>query len=192
MAYYFLMAQLPYLSFGQNAPMSSADFRDLAQRNLSPSDARFLPYCTLDPFALPGPDPVKAANEADSLAFIAEWRAWERSLRLNLARYRAAKLKRDAPSEIPASPADAVSAAKAASAMDSPLEAEIFLDEARWSAIEALQGIAYFDVNTVYAYLLKLLLMERRSKFKTGEGFAQYKGLYAAIMDSSTQSGAPK
>jgi hypothetical protein len=66
--------------------------------------------------------------------------------------------------------------------MDSPLEAEIFLDGARWKAIEEFQGLSYFSVNTVYAYLLKLLLMERRSCFRTEEGFTEYKELYASIM----------
>jgi hypothetical protein len=83
--------------------------------------------------------------------------------------------------------------------MDSPLEAELFLDEARWKALEYFQGITYFDRNTVYAYLLKLLLMERRSAFRAEEGFAEYKGLYAAVMEGSSvgaglnsQSGEPK
>jgi hypothetical protein len=38
--------------------------------------------------------------------------------------------------------------------------------------------------------------MERRLRFKTEEGFAEYKGLYAAIMDAATmntnQSGVSK
>jgi hypothetical protein len=73
--------------------------------------------------------------------------------------------------------------------MDSPLEAEIFLDKARWSALEQFQGIAYFNENTIYAYLLKLQLMERRLAFKTEEGFAEYKTLYASILENA---GEPK
>jgi hypothetical protein len=37
----------------------------------------------------------------------------------------------------------------------------------------------------MYAYLLKLLLMERRMAFKTEEGFNEYKGLYASILGES-------
>jgi hypothetical protein len=65
--------------------------------------------------------------------------------------------------------------------MDSPFEAEIFLDKARWDAIERLKGLDETGSNMVFAYLLKLLLMERRSSFKTEEGFMEYKTLYAAI-----------
>jgi hypothetical protein len=172
-AYYFLMAQLPSLIHGQNPPMSSVRFRDLAETGLSKADAAVLPYCSLIPQAIPG--------KLDC-PFISAWYEWESSLRLNLARYRAAKLKREGPSGVHPYPQDAAAAAKAASSLESPLEAELLLDEFRWKAIEYFQGIQYFDRNTVYAYLLKLQLMERRSSFRTEEGFNEYKGLYAAVM----------
>jgi hypothetical protein len=96
--------------------------------------------------------------------------------------------------------AGAALAAKAALAIESPLEAELFLDKSRWDAIESLQGIDYFTRNTIFGYLLKLLLMERRSFFKAEEGFIEYKGLYASIMEAagglasvtSIESGEPK
>jgi hypothetical protein len=184
------MAQLPGLSYGQPAPMKARDFRELAAYNLSVADAAWLDLCTLNP----------AGNDAAGAPeFFRRWREYEWALRLNLARYRAAKTRRDAPADAPEHPADAAATAKAAAALDSPLEAEIFLDEARWKAIDYFQGITYFDRNTVYAYLLKLLLMERRSSFRAEEGFAEYKGLYAAVMEGysggaglNSQSGEPK
>jgi hypothetical protein len=89
------------------------------------------------------------------------------------------------PADPPDYPADAAAVAKAALAMDSPLEAELFLDKSRWDLIESLQGLDYFGRNTVYAYLLKLFLLERRSLFRAEEGFAEYKGLYAAVMEAA-------
>ncbi|GHV61658.1 hypothetical protein AGMMS49587_06380 [Spirochaetia bacterium] len=198
MSYYYLVAQLPSLSYGQVVPMGSKAFIDLCKTALSAEDAALLDFCTLDPWS--GAPGAAAGTGAESAApeFFAKWYAWERTLRLNLARYRAARVKRDAPADVSDYPADAAAAAKAAAAMDSPLEAEIFLDEARWQAIEAFQGLDYFDRNTVYAYLLKLLLMERRSAFRADEGFSEYKGLYAAVMEAAqsnelnTLSGEPK
>ncbi|MDR1318040.1 MAG: DUF2764 domain-containing protein [Treponema sp.] len=194
MAYYYLLAQLPGLSYGQAAPMKSRDFRELAAYNLGAADAAWLDLCTLNPVVGAACAAGKGTPE-----FFRRWQEYERALRLNLARYRAAKTRRDAPPDTPEHPADAAAAAKAAAALDSPLEAEIFLDEARWKAIEYFQGITYFDRNTVYAYLLKLLLMERRSSFRAEEGFAEYKGLYAAVMEGysggaglNSQSGEPK
>jgi hypothetical protein len=203
-AYYYLMAQLPGLIYGQPAPISSARFRELALQALSPEDAALLGAFTLNPFASPGGnssgDPGKSGCE-----FLDRWREYERVLRLNLAKYRGAKIKREVPADAPEYPADAAEAAKAAAALDSPLEAELFLDESRWRAIDLFQGLNYFDRNTVYAYLLKLLLLERRACFRAEEGFAEYKGLYAAVMgaagsgafpqagaSSSNESGEPK
>ncbi|GHT61586.1 hypothetical protein FACS1894109_20240 [Spirochaetia bacterium] len=185
MAYYYLVAQLPSLSYGQAVPMGSKAFIDLCKTALTHEDVAFLDFCTLDPWALAPGTGVASAAESAAPEFFAKWYAWERTLRLNLARYRASRVKRDVPADVSDYPADAAAAAKAASAMDSPLEAEIFLDEARWQAIEAFQGLDYFDRNTVYAYLLKLLLMERRSAFRADEGFSEYKGLYAAVMEAA-------
>jgi hypothetical protein len=203
-AYYYFIAQLPFLSYGQPAPMPPDYFRAMARDMLSPSDAALLDYCALDPDAAlrgaalergdkgagAGPPYGEIPPSADS-SFIDGWYAWERALRLQLARYRAQSLKRDgaAPVDPPASPPEAEAAAKAALALESPLEAEILLDRARWDAIEALEGLDYFGRNTVYAYLLKLLLMERRSAFKPQEGFAEYKALYASIMEQVSVTG---
>ncbi|MDR2402837.1 MAG: hypothetical protein LBD78_02290 [Spirochaetaceae bacterium] len=177
--------------------MSSAAFRELCKTALSPADAALLDFCVLDP------DPVSAepvygeAPAATSSAFLNKWRHWERTLRLNLARYRAQRLKREggAPADPPEDPADATATAKAAVSMESPLEAELFLDKSRWDAIEAFQGLDYFNRNTIYAYLLKLLLMERRSLFRIEEGVREYQGLYASILAARPddgESGEPK
>jgi hypothetical protein len=166
--------------------MSSAAFRELAREALSPSDAAALDYCTLDPTAMPDMGVSSGVPDSPGTVgtFVACWKEWERSLRLNLARSRAQKLKRDAgtTADAPGYPIDAAAAAKAALAMESPLEAELFLDKARWDAIESFQGIDTFSENAMFAYLLKLLLLERRAAFNTEEGFTEYKGLYAAIL----------
>ena len=194
-AYYYLAAQLPYLVYGQAAPMSSAAFRAMAHDAMSSADAALLDCCTLDPnpAAAPGATYAESAGRTPS-EFINKWREWERTLRLTLARSRFQKLKREGGVMVdpPEYPADAAAVAKNALAMDSPLDAEIFLDKARWSAIDSFQGISSFTENAMYAYLLKLLLLERRAAFKTEEGFTEYKGLYAAILGSGTSLGEAK
>jgi hypothetical protein len=179
-SYYYLAAQLPYLVYGQPVPMSPAAFKELAKGVMVPEEGAVLDACVLDPGAA---SPVKSVKPE----FLDAWREWESALRLNLARLRAAKLKREAP-EAPEFPVTAAAAAKAALAIESPLDAEIFLDRARWNAIESFQGINYFSENTIYAYLLKLLLMERRQAFKTEEGFGEYKTLYASILEQAGES----
>jgi hypothetical protein len=185
-AYYYLVAQLPSLVYGQEPPMSSARFRDLARAQLSAEDAAPLAGLGLDPQpAGRSPSYIEAGGPSGS-DFIDKWREWERTLRLNLARLRAARLKREGGATVdpPPVPADAANAAQQAlAAADNPLEAEILLDRSRWSAIERLQGISAFSRNAVYAYLLKLLILERRASFKAETGFAEYKSLYASILE---------
>jgi hypothetical protein len=182
--------------------MSPAVFKGLCRELLSASEVALLDACTLDPEPEgTGAESYREVPSATASLFIDAWRNWERALRLQLARYRAQQLKREggAPVDPPEEPQEVVALAKAALVLDSPLEAELFLDQSRWNAIEALQGSVYFHANTIYAYLLKLLLMERRSSFRLEEGFAEYKGLYAAIMERgggnvpiSIESGEPK
>ena len=187
-AYYYLVAQLPSLVYGQEPPMSSARFRDLAQAQLSEEDAALFTLLSLDPQPGPAagrPSYAEAGGPSGS-DFIDKWRDWERALRLNLARLRASRLKREgaAPVDPPVVPADAASGAlQALAAAENPLEAEILLDRARWNAIEQFQGISAFSRNVVYAYLLKLLILERRASFRAETGFAEYKSLYASILE---------
>jgi hypothetical protein len=163
--------------------MTPAAFRRLAWDGMNAGDRAALDFIALDP----APAGVAVPE------FVSRWREWEGVLRLNLAKNRAAKLKRDFAADVPDYPADAVAAAKGAFAMESPLEAEFFLDKARWNAIENFQGIGIFTENVIYAYLLKLLLMERGAAFKTEEGFSEYKRLYASILEGAEKTtGEPK
>jgi len=180
-SYYYLAAQLPTAVYGQAAPMSPQAFRDLAKPKMGGEGAA-LDLCVLDPLPL---DP-----KAPAPPFVRSWYDWEGTLRGQLARSRAQALKREGGYEAPESPADAAAAAKAALALESPLEAEQLLDRARWGAVERFAGLDAFSENAMYAYLLKLLLCERGQAFKTEEGFAEYKALYASILGAAEQAGA--
>ena len=186
-SYYYLGAQLPYLVYGQNPPMSSSAFKAMAWEHMSSGDAELLDFCTLDPDP---PKDTQGATEKGSETrigsdFIKRWKEWERALRLNLAKGRGLKLKRES-GDAPDSPYDAVAVVKQALTIESPLEAELFLDNARWDVIDSFQGIDVFSESAIYAYMLKLLLMERRAVFRTEEGYDEYKGLYAAILGLQT------
>ena len=194
-SYYFLVSQLPYLIYGQPPPMSSEAFKNLAKPMLDSRDAKILDLVGTD--LEPGkPDSFFAEiTPSCGSAFIDNWRKWDRALRLNLAKYRAVKMKREKPlpADPPMLPTDAAStAAKAIAVAESPLEGEILLDKARWSAIEEFQGIDIFDSNVIFAYLLKLKLLERRAVFQTETGFVEYKSLYTSIVGSISPAGETK
>jgi hypothetical protein len=197
-SYYYLMAQLPFLIYEQKPPMTSGAFKELAGTILTEEDAVFMDRLAIDPAFGTAADGSVYAQSAPSTGcgFIDEWREWERSFRLNLAKHRAVKTKRESTGalEPPPYPQDAASAAqRAVSGELSPLDAELLIDKARWNAIDSLAGIDYFDRNSVYAYFLKLLLLERRHLFNVDNGLNEYKSLYAEIIESAHNSpGEPK
>jgi hypothetical protein len=180
--YYFFVAQLPMLTYGDTAPMSSEYFRDLALALLSKEDAGMLDYCKLDAASL-----GVVHTQSD---FINGWVSRERTLRLNLAMARAAKYKRSIPGEEAHDVPRAEQSAAEALSMNNPLEAEMYMDKGRWDAIDFLVGSNHFSVNTIYAYLIKLLILERHAQFKVDEGFAEYKSLYSAISQRGVETAA--
>ena len=204
-SYYYFAAQLPYLMYGQKPPMSSEVFREQAQHFLTSDDMKFFKLVDMDPGDNNLSDKTQKSEASSGLSyaasasksgcdFIDQWREWERALRLNLARQRAHKLAREGIETVapPMFPTDAAATVtKAVTATESPLDAEIVLDKARWAAIEELQGFDYFNRKTIYAYLLKLLLLERHEKFNTEKGFNEYKSLYASILGSVQPGSSP-
>ncbi|MCL2138620.1 MAG: DUF2764 domain-containing protein [Treponema sp.] len=155
---------------------------------LSKADAALLSALQIDPQPLNGKSGFSYTEDTPSSGsgFIDAWRNWERCFRLNLARLRFSRVKREgaAPVEAPGFPIDA--AALAAKAMqESPLDAENLIDRARWDAIEGMQGINYFHRNVIFAYLLKLMILERQASFQAETGFSEYQSLYASILEQS-------
>ncbi|MCL2759755.1 MAG: DUF2764 domain-containing protein [Treponema sp.] len=173
------MAQLPSLIYEQKPPMSSCEFKELAISQLNKNDAALLNCLSLEP----------SAEAANGCKFISNWRVWEYNLRYSLAKERAMKLNRDVSAAEPqVYHMDAAAAASKASDEFSPLDGENVIDKARWNAIDSMAGMDYFHRNTVFAYYLKLLLIERREAFNTEKGFAEYKSLYASILESAQNS----
>jgi len=180
--YYYLVPQLPYLVFGQTPPMSPEAFRDLVMPLMDEQDAAMF-----DMIGLSLKPPIgNAADVSSGSDFIDKWREWERILRLNLVKHRSGKLKRETPSaEPPVIPSDAASAA-AKAVQETPLDGEITIDKARWNAIDNLvAGSGLFDRNVVFAYMLKLIILNRQALFQTERGFSEYKSLYASILEKS-------
>ena len=193
-SYYYLVSQLPYLIYGQKPPMSPESFRKMAGPLMSARDAELLNLVSLCPAPLKSEDFSSLKIASSGSDFIDNWRKWEWVLRLNLAKHRFVKINRGgtAMEEPPSFPPDVLAVvSRAMTIEESPLEAELFLDKARWNAIEVFQGNNYFDRNIIYAYLLKLMLLERYASFQPETGFSEYKSLYASIMESARLSISP-
>jgi len=171
---YYLIAQLPYLIYEQKPPMPSGELKNLAERHMNKKDYDLFKYLSFE-F-----DNVKRTG----CDFVDGFMEWELSLRQNLAVQRAVKSKREAPPKEPVFNISAAAAALKAIDEKSPLDAEFLLDKARWNAIDELAGSDNFSRNYLYAYFLKLLLIERREAFNEEKGFSEYKTLYASILET--------
>ena len=186
------MAQLPTLSDSAALSISYKDFLSLAERFLSAGDIKTLNGLSLIP-------PKEGAKKTGS-AVIDSWYQYERALRFSLARARAAKLKRDAQagnagldasfvSEAIAQSFGASAAAKAAVEIDSPMEAELSLDKARFAFARDLGTGHYYDSEAVFAYALMLLIKERSACFSAEAGKAEYMRIYNSILASQDSGG---
>jgi hypothetical protein len=176
--YYFLISSLPYIRYEDKPPMSSEEFKTACASLLSSSDAALLQYCCYNPKVA-----VETVQTTGS-AFVDFHLLRERTLNLNLAFLRSAKLKRPIPGEPPHDVPRAEAVAKAAFEMEDPLEAELYIDRNRWGALDDVAGTNYFGVNNVFAYLLKLQLLERKQHLDTIKGFVVYQELYEAIRNT--------
>ena len=175
--YYYFIATLPSISYGDKPPVSSDAFRELCNALLHPDDAALLKYCYYDPKLV-----VETVQPTGS-AFIDLLMLRERVLILNLAFIRAAKLKRPSPEDPPHDVPRAEARGKTAFEMEDPLEATIYIDEGRWGALDDMVGLNTFGVNNIFAYFLKLQLMERRQLFDAERGSGNYRKLYDSILN---------
>jgi hypothetical protein len=176
-SYYYLIAQLPWLKYGDPVPYTPNEFLEQCETVLTKTDFEILQYCTLDMAVL---DAAPHTN----CHLLNTWIARERTLRYNLSQLRSARLKRSRKEdqmEVPHDSPRAEAAANAAFAMNNPLQAELMMDKGRWETVEALQSSDIFSIDTIFAHLLKLRLMQRRILFNAVEGQVEFDALYASI-----------
>jgi hypothetical protein len=103
----------------------------------------------------------------------------ELRLRSALARLRAQRAGAD-PGTLPAAPdVRAADVAARAMATDGPLERELLLDRYRWELLEAAAAFPAFGVQAVFAYALKLRLVEKWSAMDDEAGLAIARGIVA-------------
>ena len=176
MAEYYLISQLPSLDgINENTPLpiTSERFAELCQRFLGKKAQGELEKLTLAP----------PRNPEKSSALIEKWNNGERNLRLALAKFRAEKLSKHFDAEIQSFPALLLQAARTAVEIESPMEAEKFLNKYRLDFLETLRPMDSFSEDFVFYYGLKLKLVERIRKFDQESGETAYRNIYGSIMN---------
>ena len=176
--YYYFVATLPSLNYGDKPPKSSVEFREECNSLLESDDAQLLRYCYYDPKL------AVQSLESTGSEFIDLLMARERTLILNLAYLRAAKLKRPSPGDPPHDVPRAEAVAKAAFEMEDPLQAALYIDRSRWGALDTMVSAEdIFGVNNIFVHLMKLQLLERKQRFDQEAGKRLYKERYDAILE---------
>jgi hypothetical protein len=174
---YYLVSQLPDISAAgekSTLPITEKYYRDLCSRFLDPEQISVLNILSLEA-------PKECLKTGSD--FLDKWYEFERALRYALCVVRAQKMKKDAGS-IPVSiTADIVQVARTAVGMDSPLSAEQYLYDYRISVLNTLQPLDNFSVDYVFAYGIRLMLLERMKKFDKVKGTDSYHKIYDAILD---------
>jgi len=175
-AYYYLVSQLPNISTseGKSAlPLTGNQFRELCSRFVSNDEKKNLEELSLVP---------PRENSSTGSVFLDTWYEKERNLRFALAQIRAQKMRKDAVSLPAGITADILQTARTSVGMDSPLSAEQFLFDYRIRLLDDLRPIDSFSIDAVYAYGIKLMLVERMRKFDTEIGKTSYHKIYDDIL----------
>lgn len=148
------------LNFGAAMPFSLEKFMQLCRDLIPEEDLNLLNIAVSD----------KEYTYEGSQVTLKNWHAFERCLRNELAKIRAAKMHQDFHQYIRLpDAAEAFISRTALNVSRAPamLEAESMLDQARWQFLDELCVGHFFDIDYLITYAYKLLILERWERIRT-------------------------
>ncbi len=179
MAEYYLMSQLPSLDgIGENTPIPITEERFL---ELCKS---FLKEKTFNELSKLSLIPTKTYEKSNS-SLIECWNEGERNLRFALGKLRADKMNKSFETDNNSLPVALIQVVRTAVDIDSPLEAEKFLNSYRLEFLETLRPMDTFSEDTVFYYWLKLKLLLRIRLFNADDGKSAYRNIYDSILNET-------
>jgi hypothetical protein len=172
--YYYLVASLPMLMADGLPPLSSPAWLELCREHVAAADYALLSRISFAELDVRPGDP----------GVWSDYSSWETALRNELALQRAQRLDLDpAPFLRPALFHAGLSlVVKDALAAGSPMASESALDRRRWSYLEELETGTQFGMGRLIVYRLKLLLLERRNRWRPEPGHHAFTEEYARIL----------
>ena len=146
--YYYTIASLPMLFYEEDLPLSRSKFLGMCRIELADEDYRLIENASIRD--LDGVGPTCRALET--------WRAWEGTLRNELAGLRAQTKGWEAEKYVREGPEafGVEQVAREAAGDSSPLSAEHTSNRVRWSFLDDLETGHHFDVEKLVVYFLKL------------------------------------
>ncbi|MBQ4644960.1 MAG: DUF2764 family protein [Clostridia bacterium] len=177
MSEYYLISQLPSLDgISENMPLPITEerFFELCNELSGKKIQNEISKITLLP---------SKVYEKSSSSLIENWNNGERNLRLALAKMRADKMKKSFDIENNVLLSELLKVANTAIEIESPMEAEKFLNSYRLEFLETLRPMDNFSEEFVYYYGLKLKLISHIRQFDTNAGEIAYRNIYNSIMN---------
>lgn len=153
--YPYLIPSLPMLHFGMKPPFSFEKFLEICREFIPERDWQIIRSL---------PDPKDYQEYKTQQKTVRGWIMFDTTVRNELAKARAQRMHIEpSPFLRPGAAPDPTltAAATVAVANASQLDAELFLDEVRWKALDELAARHHFDVDLLITYALKLLLLLR-------------------------------
>ena len=176
MSEYYLISQLPSLDgISENVPLPITEerFFELCNQISGKRIQNEINKMTLLP---------SKVYEKSSSSLIENWNNGERNLRLALAKVRAEKMRKSFEIENNVLSSELIKIANTAVEIESPMEAEKFLNSYRLEFLETLRPMDNFSEEFIYYYGLKLKLISHIRQFDTNAGEIAYKNIYNSIM----------
>jgi len=159
-SYYYVVASLPLMFFGDPPAVRPSEWRRQLQGVLPEPDLVFV-------------DAFLEGRHVGGCRFAEQWRAKEMQLRNAVARARAARLGLEVQSHL--QPHDGYDMAIEdavinAFTKENPLERERELDRCRWHIAEELAWGELFRLETILAFAVKLRIAERWAALRNEAG----------------------
>ncbi len=180
--YYFTAATLPLLSSDSKPTITVDSFLSSCELHVTKSDYQILVNSS-----------IKVPENEEALHGVAKtcWE-WEKSLRNELVKLRAANMEINADEHIRTGDVafGTHRIATEAIKIESPLEAENYLNIARLAFLESLCVGHFFDLTFLVIYYLKLQVLDRVSCFDSEVGYKKYQEIYKNILTAYEAGGS--
>lgn len=158
----YLVSSLPFLQFGTKAPIGFTRFLEVCADLIPKEESAILENCT-------GIIEVQQKIKVKAKSIIKTWYDFEFMLRDELVKIRAKRLYKD-PAHYLRSYLDTeptlTHRINEIMRQPSPLEVERLLDILRWNKLDGLCLGHYFDIEFLFIYAQKLLILERWDKIR--------------------------
>ena len=157
--YYYLVASLPYLKFGQDPGVSRNEFLAECEKWLDAEDIA----------GVISADVNELEPRAEERSVVREWKRFDLAMREELAKIRLSA-KEGSREKVPLLLKDIFEER-------TPLLAEENIQKKRWDFLEELESGFHFDINVLIIYCLKIQILERMFGFDKEKGREMFKNL---------------